>query len=198
RLAALTGELGLAGQVRFLGYVPDEDISALYRRALVLVMPTFFGPTNIPYLEAWSLGCPVITSDVRGLPEQVGDAGLLVDPRDEGALAEAIWRLRSDEALRRSLVERGRRKVAEWTPRRRPRAPSCPAPGRRPDAPWAGRSPRSRDGRGRRPAPRRRRRRGTRARCGRSGRSSGPRTAVRWKDRGGRRHPARAAGIAAP
>ncbi|PYQ15548.1 MAG: hypothetical protein DMF80_08825 [Acidobacteria bacterium] len=118
RLAALTGELGLAGQVRFLGYVPDEDISALYRRALALVMPTFFGPTNIPYLEAWSLGCPVITSDVRGLPEQVGDAGLLVDPRDEGALAEAIWRLRSDEALRRSLVERGRRKVAEWTPPR--------------------------------------------------------------------------------
>lgn len=117
-LAALAAELDLADEVRFLGYVPDEDVSALYRGALALVMPTFFGPTNIPYLEAWSLGCPVITSNVRGLPEQVGDAGLLVDPRDEGALAEAIWRLHSDEALRRDLVERGRRRVAEWTPER--------------------------------------------------------------------------------
>jgi glycosyltransferase involved in cell wall biosynthesis len=117
-LAALATDLGLTGQVRFPGYVPDEDVSALYRGALALVMPTFFGPTNIPYLEAWSLGCPVITSNVRGLPEQVGDAGLLVDPRDEAALAEAIWRVHSDGPLRRALVERGRRRVAEWTPER--------------------------------------------------------------------------------
>lgn len=117
-LAALAGELDLTDEVRFLGYVPDEDVSALYRGALALVMPTFFGPTNIPYLEAWSLGCPVITSSVRGLPEQVGDAGLLVDPRDEAALAEAIWRVHSDHTLRRTLVERGRRRVAEWTPAR--------------------------------------------------------------------------------
>jgi glycosyltransferase involved in cell wall biosynthesis len=117
-LAALARELDLGEQVRFLGYVPDEDVSALYRGALALVMPTFFGPTNIPYLEAWSLGCAVITSSVRGLPEQVGDAGLLVDPRDEAALAEAIWRVHSDDALRRTLVERGRRRVAEWTPER--------------------------------------------------------------------------------
>jgi glycosyltransferase involved in cell wall biosynthesis len=117
-LAALATELGLGDQIRFLGYVPDEDVSALYRGALALVMPTFFGPTNIPYLEAWSLGCPVITSNVRGLPDQVGDAGLLVDPRDESALADAIWRLHADEALRRTLIERGRRKTAEWTPER--------------------------------------------------------------------------------
>jgi glycosyltransferase involved in cell wall biosynthesis len=117
-LAALSRELDLTEQVRFLGYVPDEDVSALYRGALALVMPTFFGPTNIPYLEAWSLGCAVITSNVRGLPDQVGDAGLLVDPRDEAALAEAIWRVHSDDPLRRNLVERGRRRVAEWTPER--------------------------------------------------------------------------------
>jgi len=118
KLAALTAELDLGQQVRFLGYVPDEDVSGLYRGALALVMPTFFGPTNIPYLEAWSLGCPVITSNVRGLPEQVGDAGLLVDPRDEGALAEAIWRLHSDPPLRPTLIDRGRRRVGEWTPER--------------------------------------------------------------------------------
>ena len=65
------------------GYVPDEDMSGLYAGAVALTMPTFFGPTNIPVLEAWAYGCPVLTSDIRGIREQVGDAGVLVDPRSD-------------------------------------------------------------------------------------------------------------------
>jgi glycosyltransferase involved in cell wall biosynthesis len=110
-------ELSLGEQVRFLGYVPDEDLFPLYGLALALVMPTFFGPTNIPNLEAWSLGCPLITSDVRGLHEYVGDAGVLVDPRDDRSIAEGIWRVHADPELRLRLAERGREKVAAWTPR---------------------------------------------------------------------------------
>jgi glycosyltransferase involved in cell wall biosynthesis len=99
-----------------LGYVPDEDMAALYVGATGLVFPTFFGPTNIPIVEAWMLGCPVITSDLRGVREQVGDAALLADPRSAEELAEAIRRLLGDDGLRAELARRGRERVAAYTP----------------------------------------------------------------------------------
>jgi len=113
---ALVRELELEDIVRFLGYVPDDDLYGLYHHALALVMPTFFGPTNIPILEAWAVGCPVITSDLRGIREQVGDAGLLVNPRDVSALADAMWLLYQDFPLRQSLAENGTRRALSWTP----------------------------------------------------------------------------------
>ena len=79
--------------------------STLEQRALV--MPTFFGPTNIPILEAWAFGCPVLTSDIRGIREQVGDAAVLVNPRSVEAIADGIYRLWTDENLGRMLGERG-------------------------------------------------------------------------------------------
>jgi len=116
KISALVESLGLNDAIHFIGYVPDEDMTALYQQALALVMPTFFGPTNIPVLEAWAAGCAVISSDVRGIREQVGDAGLLVDPKDERALANAIWRIYEHPDLRRELVERGKIRAAQWTP----------------------------------------------------------------------------------
>jgi glycosyltransferase involved in cell wall biosynthesis len=106
----------LDDHVRLLGYVADDDMPGLYASAVALAMPTFFGPTNIPVLEAWAAGCPVITSDLRGIREQTGDAALLADPRSTEALAEAIARLWDDEALRSRLVEAGRRRLGEFTP----------------------------------------------------------------------------------
>ena len=73
-------QLGVSDLVIYLGYVEDESMSALYTKAVALVMPTFFGWTNIPVLEAFKFGCPVVYSDIRGLREQVGDAAVLVDP----------------------------------------------------------------------------------------------------------------------
>ena len=84
-------DLGLESQIRYGGYVPDEDMSGLYAGAVALTMPTFFGPTNIPVLEAWAYGCPVLTSDIRGIREQVGDAGVLVDPRSIESIADGIY-----------------------------------------------------------------------------------------------------------
>ncbi len=117
RLVALRAELGLEDQVRFLGYVSDENMYPLYRMAQALVMPTFFGPSNIPYLEAWANDCPVITSKMPGLPEQVGNAGVTFDPRDERDIAAAVWKVHSDPELRARLIANGRAKVAEWTPK---------------------------------------------------------------------------------
>ena len=109
-------ELGMEGQVVYLGYVSDEDMVGLYKTAQALVMPTFFGPSNIPQLEAFLLGCPVITSDVPGIYEQVGDAAILVSPSSVRSIAEAIERIWSDERLRQDLIQKGYKRIASWTP----------------------------------------------------------------------------------
>src|SRR5438094_4838933 len=113
---SLSSQLGLEKEICHLGYVPDEDMSAIYARAAALVMPTFFGPTNIPVLEAWSFGCPVITSDIRGIREQVGDAAVLVDPRSVEAIADGIRKVWTDLQLRRTLAVRGRNRLSAYTP----------------------------------------------------------------------------------
>jgi glycosyltransferase involved in cell wall biosynthesis len=113
---ALARRSELASDVHYLGYAPDSDMAGLYAGATALVMPTFFGPTNIPVMEAWALGCPVVTSDIRGIREHVGDAALLVDPRSAEALADAIERVWTDERLRATLVERGRARLRAYTP----------------------------------------------------------------------------------
>lgn len=113
----LVEELGLKEDVLFLGYVPDGDMPELYRRARALVMPTFFGPTNIPPLEAFLAGCPVAISGTYGMPEQAGGAALHFHPESVPEMAECIRRLWSDDSLCRELAEKGRARAAEWGPR---------------------------------------------------------------------------------
>jgi glycosyltransferase involved in cell wall biosynthesis len=110
-----TRRLGVEERVHHLGYVPDEDMPALYSEAAALAMPTFFGPTNVPVLEAWAFGCPVVTSDLRGLREQAEGAAVLVEPRSPEAIAEGIRRVVDDAGLRRQLVDRGRVRLESYT-----------------------------------------------------------------------------------
>lgn len=100
---------GLQG-VSNLGFVPAGDIRALYEGALAVVMPTYFGPTNLPPLEAWKLGKPLIYS--AHLAEQAGDAALLADPDDAEDLAARIQDILSPE-VREGLVAKGTRRLAE-------------------------------------------------------------------------------------
>jgi glycosyltransferase involved in cell wall biosynthesis len=102
--------MGLQAQVHFLGFVDARDMRGLYEASHALVMPTYFGPTNLPPLEAWSLGVPVIYSSL--LAEQVGDAALLADPDDAAALAECIL-ASLDSTLRADLVRRGHQRLAQ-------------------------------------------------------------------------------------
>lgn len=67
-------------QIFYLDYVSNNDLVGLYKMAKALVMPTLLGPTNIPPLEAIALNCPVITSNIYGIPEQMADAAILVNP----------------------------------------------------------------------------------------------------------------------
>lgn len=100
--------LGVAHLIHYHGYVADDVMAALYAGASALVMPTFFGPTNIPVVEAFQMGCPVITSDIRGIREHVGDAALLVDPCSSESIAGAIRRVTAEPGLREDLIPRGR------------------------------------------------------------------------------------------
>jgi glycosyltransferase involved in cell wall biosynthesis len=115
RVMSRARQLGLKDTVHYIGYAADSDMTALYSGAVALVMPTFFGPTNIPVVEAWQCGCPVITSDIRGIREHAGDAAVLVDPESADAIAAGIFNVWKDAALRRSLVDKGRRRLARYT-----------------------------------------------------------------------------------
>ncbi len=111
-------EEGLANQIFFLGFVSRDDIVCLYAHALALIFPSFFGPDNLPPVEAFYMGCPVIASDIPGSEEQIGDAGLRFNPKDEYELAEKIYQLLNNPNLRETLIKRGSERVRNLTPQR--------------------------------------------------------------------------------
>ena len=110
-------ECGLTGQVKMLGFVPQEDLVGLYREALALSYLSFCGPENMPPLEAFALGCPVLASRIAGHEEQLGDAALLVDPRDPADIARGIKALHGDARLREELSAKGLARARRWTGR---------------------------------------------------------------------------------
>jgi glycosyltransferase involved in cell wall biosynthesis len=105
--------LGIADRVRFLGFLDDSIVRTIYRGALALVMPTYFGPTNIPPLEAFYFGIPVLYPDMPGLREQVGDGGLLIDLSNPRSMADGLFRVMTCAKTKDQLVKRGREKLEE-------------------------------------------------------------------------------------
>jgi glycosyltransferase involved in cell wall biosynthesis len=106
---------GLGAQARFTGFVPDEDLPLLYRAVDALAFPSLFEGFGLPVLEAMACGTPVVASNTSSIPEVAGDAALLVDPLDAGALAEAVRRLLEDAGLRRELIARGLRRAQRFS-----------------------------------------------------------------------------------
>lgn len=113
RLAGATSE-----RVRCLGYVDDADVPALYALALGFAYVSLAEGFGLQTLEAMSLGCPVLASNVSSLPEVVGDAGLLVSPADEDEIAAALHRLFEDGWLRQTLAAKGRARAVQFSWRR--------------------------------------------------------------------------------
>lgn len=99
--------LGLSDRTHFLGFVPGSDLAALYTGASALVMPSYFGPTNIPPLEAFATGCPVIYSDLPDFRNDLGTAALYCDLASAGSLAEQLAQLLRSEETRRALARAG-------------------------------------------------------------------------------------------
>ncbi|MDQ3668556.1 MAG: glycosyltransferase family 4 protein [Acidobacteriota bacterium] len=98
------------------GYVPETDLPALYSGALCFVYPSFFEGFGLPPLEAMKCGAPVITGDRTSLPEVVGDAGLMVNPFDTGAIASAMATIVDDSRLRSRLRIKSlnRARIFDW------------------------------------------------------------------------------------
>jgi len=105
---------GFADELVFTGYVPDEDLVALYNAADLFVYPSIFEGFGLPPLEAMACGTPVVCSNTSSFPEVVGDAALTVDPLDPEALARAIAALLNDADLRAQLSKLGLRRVGTF------------------------------------------------------------------------------------
>lgn len=108
-------QLGLEDTVRFLDYVPEEDLPALLSSAALFVYPSLYEGFGLPPLEAMACGTPVVASNASSLPEVLGDAALMVEPTSAPALASAIYRVLVDDELRGSLVDKGKVRASRFT-----------------------------------------------------------------------------------
>jgi glycosyltransferase involved in cell wall biosynthesis len=115
RLRRAVDRYKLHKHVRFLGFVADDTLAALYRLATVFVFPSLYEGFGLPPLEAMASGTPVVTSNRSSLPEVVGDAAVLVDPYSAASIAEGIQRVLGDSDLRRTLVARGLARARQFS-----------------------------------------------------------------------------------
>ena len=111
----LARQLNLERKVRFLGYVPQDDMRGLYTLASALVFPSWFEGFGLPVLEAMACGTPVVASNSSSLPEVVGDAALLFPPESSDALRVALSRVLSDAVLRSRLIANGFSRAREFS-----------------------------------------------------------------------------------
>ncbi len=108
-------ELGLENEVIFPGFVPDEDLPALYSATDLFVFPSLYEGFGLPVLEALACGAPVVTSNTSSLPEVAGEAALLVDPNSVEALARGMRDVLDSRTLRDDLRARGPKQAAKFS-----------------------------------------------------------------------------------
>jgi glycosyltransferase involved in cell wall biosynthesis len=114
-LLASIREQGLEDYIRFADYVGRDDLPALYSGALALTFPSLYEGFGLPPLEAMSCGTTVLASTASSIPEVVGDAALLLDPRDPDAWASAVELLLGNQAMRSELSQRGLARASQFT-----------------------------------------------------------------------------------
>src|SRR4029079_4478512 len=100
--------LGLEKYVHFVGFVSYNEITALYRHAFAMTYVTFFGPDNLPPLEAFAFGCPVVLSDIPGIEKLFEDAVVPVNHRDPDSIAAGVKKLVDDPEERARRVAKGK------------------------------------------------------------------------------------------
>jgi glycosyltransferase involved in cell wall biosynthesis len=108
----------VAGSLRLTGWVSEAELEGLYRLASCVALPSLAEGFGLPVLEAMTRGVPVACSSAGALSEVAGDAALLFDPLDPGAIAAAIGSLLDDPGLAERLASAGRGRAAGFTWRR--------------------------------------------------------------------------------
>ena len=107
-------KFGIEDKVKFLDFVPDDELVMLYKNALCFLFPSLYEGFGLPILEAMKLGCPVITSNVSSMPEAGGDAAIYVDPENVEDIAKKLEKVLSDSKLRSEMVEKGKKQVQKF------------------------------------------------------------------------------------
>ncbi len=113
-LYKLIKDLKLDKQIFFTGFVPDDDLVALYSGARVFLYISLYEGFGLPILEAMACGCPVITSNISSMPEVAGDAAILVDCRNIGEISQAVLDITNNDAVRSSLIAKGLDRVKQF------------------------------------------------------------------------------------
>ncbi len=114
---AVARAAGVADRLNYLGFVSRADLVHLYRNAIALAYASWCGPENLPPLEAFALGCPVVATRIPGAEEQLGAAALYVDPGKPADIADGLARIHSNAALRAELIAKGLERARRWTSR---------------------------------------------------------------------------------
>jgi glycosyltransferase involved in cell wall biosynthesis len=112
---ALAKNAEVRNQIVIPGFIPDDDLAAVYSGALAFLFPSFGEGFGLPALEAMQCGTPVICSNITSIPEVVGTAGVLLDPQDKDAWCQAMLALASDASARETLHRRGIERAKEFT-----------------------------------------------------------------------------------
>lgn len=115
RLEKKVSGLKIKKRVKFLEFVPDEELRVLYQSALALVQPSLMEGFGLPGLEAMSCGCPVISSSASCLPEVYGKAALYFDPYDAEDMAGKIRMVIGSKKLREKMAQKGKEQVAKYS-----------------------------------------------------------------------------------
>lgn len=114
-LVKLLGQYGEDKDIIRLGFVPDEDLVAIYNLAILYCQPSYYEGFGLPILEAFACGVPVVASKIQAHVEIAGDACLYADPQNPRDFAKKISEVINDEELRKELIEKGNQKVKEYS-----------------------------------------------------------------------------------
>lgn len=114
-LAQLEQELGLQAHIHYFGFVPDEDLPALYRGAHALAFVSMYEGFGLPILESMASGVPVLTSNVSSMPEVAGGAAILVDPHDIASITNGLINVVGNDAKRHELIAKGLQRAAQFS-----------------------------------------------------------------------------------